>query len=67
MAEGPILFRGIENVDEHVLRPDAGAFAEQLRDPPEQRLVLSPYSVGPGETVPLRRADRRLEQSSPPA
>ena len=40
MAEGPILFRGIENVDEHVLRPDAGAFADQLRDPPEQRLVL---------------------------
>src|SRR5690242_18319946 len=25
-AEGPIFFRGLENVHEHVLRPDAGAF-----------------------------------------
>jgi hypothetical protein len=25
---------------EHVLRPDAGVLAEQLRDPPEQRFLL---------------------------
>lgn len=35
VAEGPILFRGLENVHEHVLRPDAGAFAEQFHGPPE--------------------------------
>ena len=40
VADGPILFRGLENVHEHVLRADAGAFAEQLRDPPEQRFLL---------------------------
>jgi hypothetical protein len=40
MADGPILFRCVENVHEHVLRPDARAFAEQFRDPPEQRLLL---------------------------
>jgi len=28
VADGPILFRGVEKVHEHVLRPDAGAFAE---------------------------------------
>ena len=40
VADGPILLRGVENVHEHVLRPDAGAFAEQLRGPPEQRFLL---------------------------
>src|SRR5215467_14903131 len=40
VADGPILFRGFENVHEHVVRPDAGAFGKQLRDPPEQRLLL---------------------------
>src|ERR1700733_12158259 len=40
MADGPILLRGLEHVHEHVLRPGAGAFAEQLRDPPEQRFLL---------------------------
>jgi hypothetical protein len=28
------------NGHEHVLRADAGSFAEQLRDPPEQRFLL---------------------------
>ena len=40
VADRPILFRGLENVHEHVLRPDAGVFAEQLRGPPEQRFLL---------------------------
>jgi hypothetical protein len=40
VTDGPILLRGLENVHEHVRRPDAGAFAEQLRDPPEQRFLL---------------------------
>jgi hypothetical protein len=40
VADRPILFRGVENVHEHALRPDAGAFAEQLRDPPKQRFLL---------------------------
>jgi hypothetical protein len=40
VADGPILFRGIENVHEHVLWANAGSFAEQLRDPPEQRFLL---------------------------
>jgi len=40
VAEGPILFRGLENIYERVLRPDAGAFAEQLGNPPEQTLLL---------------------------
>ena len=40
VTDRPILFRGLENVHEHVLRPDAGAFAEQLRGPPEQRFLL---------------------------
>src|SRR6266516_4952336 len=40
VADGPILFCGIENGHEHVLRADAGSFAEQLRDPPEQRFLL---------------------------
>jgi hypothetical protein len=31
VAHGPILFPGLENVHEHVLRADAGAVAEQLR------------------------------------
>src|SRR6516225_5388189 len=40
VAHGPILFRGLENVHKHILRADAGAVAEQLREPPEQRLLL---------------------------
>lgn len=28
VTDGPVLFRGVENGHEHVLRPDAGAFAE---------------------------------------
>src|SRR5262249_45147700 len=40
VADGPILFRGLQNVHEHILRPDAGAFAEQLRGSAEQRLFL---------------------------
>jgi hypothetical protein len=40
VAEGPILFRGLEHVHEHVLWPDAGAFPKQLREPPEQRFLL---------------------------
>jgi hypothetical protein len=40
VADGPILFRGIENGHEHVLGAEAGSFAEQLRDPPEQRFLL---------------------------
>jgi len=35
VAEGPILFRRLEKVHEHVLRADAGVFAEQLHNPPE--------------------------------
>jgi hypothetical protein len=40
IAEGPILFRGLKNVYEHILRPDAGAFAKQLYSSPEQRFLL---------------------------
>jgi hypothetical protein len=40
VAERPILFRDLDKVHEHVLRPDAGAFLEQLRDPPEQSFFL---------------------------
>jgi hypothetical protein len=40
MTDGPILLRGLENEHEHVLRANAGAFAEQLRHAPEQRLFL---------------------------
>ena len=40
VSDGPILFRGVENVHEHVLRPDPGVLAEQFRDPPEQRSLL---------------------------
>ena len=40
VADGPILFRGLDKVHEHVLRADAGAFTEQFRDPPEQRFLL---------------------------
>ena len=40
VADGPVLFRGGENGHEPVLPPDAGIFAEQLRDPPEQRFFL---------------------------
>jgi hypothetical protein len=32
VADGPVLFRGVENVHEHVLGPDAGILAEQFRD-----------------------------------
>src|SRR5262249_49699979 len=39
-ADRPILFRGVQNVHEYVLWPDAGTSAEQVRDPPEQRLFL---------------------------
>src|SRR6516164_1645929 len=45
VAHRPILFRGLENVHEHVLRAEAGAVAEQLREPPEQRLLLF-YGTG---------------------
>jgi hypothetical protein len=37
VADGPILFRGIENGHEHVLGAEAG---EELSDPPEQRFLL---------------------------
>jgi hypothetical protein len=40
MAEGPILFRNLDKVHEHVLRPDAGIFAEQFRDPPAFRRAV---------------------------
>ena len=40
MADGPILFRGQENIYEYVLGANTGAFAEQLRDTTEQRLLL---------------------------
>jgi hypothetical protein len=40
VADGPVLLCGLENVHEHVLGPDAGVFAKQLRDPPEQRFLL---------------------------
>lgn len=40
MADGPILFRGFENIHEYVLGTDTGAFAEQLRNTTEQRLLL---------------------------
>ena len=40
VAEVPILFRGVIDVHKHVLRPNAGAFAEQLHDPPAQRFLL---------------------------
>jgi hypothetical protein len=40
VADGPILFRGLENEHEHVLRANARAFAEQLCHAPEQRLFL---------------------------
>src|ERR1700733_3610976 len=42
MTDGPFLFRGVDNVHEDVLRPNAGTFAEQLCDPPEQRFLLLP-------------------------
>ena len=45
VADGPVLFGGIENVHEHVLRADARAFAEQFRDAPEQRLFCSTVRV----------------------
>lgn len=40
MANGPVLLRGFENDHKDVLRADAGAFAKQLRDPPEQCFLL---------------------------
>jgi len=40
VADGPILFRGFENIYKHVLRADARAFAKKFRDPPEQRFLL---------------------------
>src|SRR6476660_4055475 len=40
VADGPILCRGVDNVHENVLRPDAGTFAEQFCDPPKQRFLL---------------------------
>ena len=40
VAKGPILFRDFDKVHEDVLRPDARTFAEQLRDSPEQCLLL---------------------------
>jgi len=40
MTDGPILFRGIENGHEHVLRPDAGSFTKMFHDPSEQRFLL---------------------------
>src|SRR5690349_26571 len=40
IANGPILFRRVQDVHEHIPRPDAGALTEKLRDPPEQRLFL---------------------------
>jgi hypothetical protein len=35
VADGPILLRGIENGYEHILRADAGPFAEEFCDSPE--------------------------------
>src|ERR1043166_5996540 len=40
VADGPILFRSVENDHENVLRANARIFAEQFRDAPEQRLLL---------------------------
>src|SRR3954452_18840311 len=40
VAYGPILLRGIVNHHEQVLRADAAALAEQLRNPPYQLFVL---------------------------
>jgi hypothetical protein len=45
VAEGPILLRDFNKIHEHVLRPDAGAFPEQLRDSPKQRSLLF-YTAG---------------------
>jgi hypothetical protein len=45
VAHGKILFRGLENIHKLVLRADAGAVAEQLREPPEQRLLCSMVRV----------------------
>jgi hypothetical protein len=45
VADRPVLFRGLKNIHEHVLRPDARVFAEQLRGPPEQRFLLSAVRV----------------------
>jgi hypothetical protein len=38
-AKRPVLFRGLEKVYKHLLREDAGAFVEQLRDTPACRAV----------------------------
>jgi coproporphyrinogen III oxidase len=73
VAEGPILFRDLYKAHEHVLRPDAGAFAEQLRDPPKQRFLLFHGAgvvrgdldqheiVAPGDVAQLIRRGRYVE------
>jgi hypothetical protein len=45
VADRPILFCGIENGHEHVLRTNTGAFAKQVGDPAEQRFLLF-YGAG---------------------
>jgi hypothetical protein len=55
VTDGPILFCRLEDIDEHVLRPDAGAFAEQLRDPPEQHLFLLGGTAGHAMRLPRFR------------
>ncbi len=60
MADGPILFRGIENGHEHVLWADAGALAEQVRDPSEQRCTNSwknPLNFSLAEWQQTKRLD----------
>jgi len=71
-ADRPILFRCVENVHEHVLRPDAGALTEQLRDPPKQRFLLFRRVVlntvirnigAPGDAVRItRQSNERRSQ-----
>lgn len=40
MTDRPILFRGFDNIHEHVLRTDAGVFAQQLGGALEERFLL---------------------------
>lgn len=40
MTDGPVLFRGFNNVHEHVLRTQARVFAQQLGCALEERLLL---------------------------
>src|ERR1700689_2913248 len=40
VSEGPILLHHLDQVHEHILRPNDRAFAQELRDPQKQRFLL---------------------------